>query len=275
MSEPLHFRWLGVAGVEIKVGDQILAIDPYFTRVPFRCLWLGRPQPNRALAIEKLPLCDHILVTHPHWDHLMDVPDAARHTGAAVLGSPNTCRMLRVLGIPESQTREIAVGDRLELGAFQVKILPSVHPRTPIDRRINAPLPPILTPPLRLTDYRMDACYSFLIEVSGYRLLYGPGQDPTQSAPADVAFTGAGASRRFYETMLAIVRPRVLVPVHWDNLFSPLSRPIRPMLAPPRLAIPPLRRLNLPSFARVIEAIAPETRVLIPEIFHPYTVSEL
>jgi L-ascorbate metabolism protein UlaG (beta-lactamase superfamily) len=28
----LTFRWLGVAGIELKTGEQILAIDPFLTR---------------------------------------------------------------------------------------------------------------------------------------------------------------------------------------------------------------------------------------------------
>jgi L-ascorbate metabolism protein UlaG (beta-lactamase superfamily) len=275
MNVSLHFRWLGIAGVEFGAGDQILAIDPYFTRVQFRYLLFGRPRPNRALTIETLPRCDTILVTHSHWDHLMDVPDAAQHTGAVVMGSPNTCRLLRVLGVPEGQIREVGVGDRLERGVFRVTVLAALHVRTPIDGRINAPLPPDLNPPLRLTDYRMDVCYSFLIEVGSHRLLCGASHDPKHAVPADVAFTGVNARRADDEMLLNVVRPRVLVAIHWDSLFSPLSRPIRPMLAPPRLAIPPFRRFDPHAFARRVEAIAPETRVLIPEIFRSYAVSEL
>lgn len=275
MSLSPHFRWLGVAGVEIKSGGQILVIDPYFTRLPFRSMWFGRARPNRALTIEKTPRCDHVLVTHPHWDHLLDVPDVVLHTGATVLGSANTCRLLSALGVPPEQIIEVGISNRLELGVFRIEVLPAIHPRTPIDRCINAPLPPNLKPPLRLTDYRMDVCYSFLIEVDGYRLLHGTGQDPIQSVPPDVAFTGAETLRRHYETLLDIVRPRLLVPIHWDDLFSPLSRPIRPMLSPPRLALPPFRRFDLAEFARMIQEISPEIAVLIPEIFRVYDVGKL
>jgi hypothetical protein len=89
-----------------------------------------------------------------------------------------------------------------------------------------------------------------------------------------VAFTGVLASRNHYKTLLASVRLRVLVPIHWDDLFRPLTKPLRPMLAPPRLAWPPLRRLDLPRFACMIAAISPKTRVIIPEIFRLYDVAE-
>ena len=28
----LKFRWLGVAGIELKAGEQVLVIDPFITR---------------------------------------------------------------------------------------------------------------------------------------------------------------------------------------------------------------------------------------------------
>ena len=42
MPEGVRFRWLGVAGVEIRAQGCTLAIDPYLTRIPFRSLWFGR-----------------------------------------------------------------------------------------------------------------------------------------------------------------------------------------------------------------------------------------
>ncbi len=45
------------------------------------------------------PRCDFVLVTHAHWDHLMDVPDVVLNTGATALGSANTCQLLALLGV--------------------------------------------------------------------------------------------------------------------------------------------------------------------------------
>jgi len=32
MDQAVWFRWLGVAGIEVRVNEQILAIDPFLTR---------------------------------------------------------------------------------------------------------------------------------------------------------------------------------------------------------------------------------------------------
>jgi len=141
---------------------------------------------------------------------------------------------------------------------------------TPLDRQINGALPSDLRLPLRLTDYRMDACFSFLIEAGGWRLLHG--ETPV---PADVWFSAPvrGLAMR---PLLDAVRPRLVVPVHWDDMFRPLTRPIRPTLALPRRIFPPrpIRRLDLAAYTRRIEQLSPGTPVRLPVIFRPVSLGE-
>ncbi|MHB8280669.1 MAG: hypothetical protein ACYDIA_23950 [Candidatus Humimicrobiaceae bacterium] len=35
MDQSIFLKWLGVAGIELKVNEHVLIIDPYFTRIPF------------------------------------------------------------------------------------------------------------------------------------------------------------------------------------------------------------------------------------------------
>lgn len=275
----VHCRWLGVAGVELSMGGQVLVVDPYFTRFPFWKMWIGSVRPDSALVARHIQHCDHILVTHPHFDHVMDVPAAAIHTGAMVSGSLNTCRIMEASGVPADQIREIEVGSRLELGDFRVDVLPARHGKTLVDPIINGPVPTGLKPPLHTFDYRMDECFTFLVGVDGLRLLIGSCETVDESTPADILFVGTVAltmePQRYYKALLARTRSKVVIPYHWDDLFRPLSRPLRPTFEPPAWAIPPLRRVDLSGFARMIDAIAPGTRVVIPEIFHSYAVDEL
>ena len=38
MEPTVRFRWLGVAGIELKANEQILVIDPFVTRPRFRSM---------------------------------------------------------------------------------------------------------------------------------------------------------------------------------------------------------------------------------------------
>jgi L-ascorbate metabolism protein UlaG (beta-lactamase superfamily) len=258
--------------IELKVDDQILVIDPYFTRIPFRRMWFGRIRPDGSLSAEQVPRCDFILVTHSHWDHLLDVPDVAHNTSATVLGSPNTCRLLVASGVPEEQIRLIGTGDSLALGSFQVEVLPAEHGKIPLDKLFNGPLSAHLRPPLRAWDCRMDSCLAFLIQAGEQRVLVGAAEYPEQGTTPDILFVGVTYSPARYRSLLQRARPPVVVPIHWDDMFRPLSKPIRPMLQPPAWAIPPLQRVNLAGFSQMIEQMAPGTKVIIPELFRLYNL---
>jgi hypothetical protein len=267
----MQFRWLGVGGIELRAGDQVILIDPYVTRFPLWRMAVGRVRPNRERIAAKIPRCDFVLVTHPHVDHLLDVPDVVRDMGAVALGSANTCRLLTVLGVPAAQVREIDVGDRLTLGNFRVDVLPAGHVTFWGWRPFSGPLPSDLRPPLRARDYRMDRCLGFLVDVGGHRLLHCPGV----AVPAEVLTVKPLGTRARYESLLRGVRPRVIVPVHWDDFGRPLSKPVRPILAPSGQTVPPLKRIDLAQFERMVEQIAPGTLVLIPEMFRAYELGEL
>ncbi len=266
-----HFRWLGAAGIDLQVNGQILAIDPFFTRPPLRSLWFGKAQPDQAMIEKWIRKYDYILISHPHYDHLMDVPVVLEKTGALALGSENACRIMRLLGAADKQVRRIETGDRITLGQFQVEAIASRHIRLPGFG--PGPLKEGLHPPLRLRDYRMDSSFSFLILAGARRLLVWTSALTEPAPQADVLFLSLTGTRAYLKDLLSKVQPGVVVPTHWDDFFRPLSRPIRPSFEPPRLAIPPVRRKDMDAFRSTIGEIAPGAKTIIPEIFHSYPLT--
>ena len=268
MGISIGLRWLGTAGVELRVKDQILVIDPYFTRCPFWKVWFGRVQPSKELIAEKIRRCDFVLVTHAHFDHIMDVPDVVHNTGAAVWGSPNSCRLLSACGVPADKIHQIAVGDEFTFGDFHVEVRRCHHVELP--GFLPGPVSPVLKPPLHVRDYRMDDYFSFRISAQGLRLLTDPGSCPEQAAPADVVFVIPSQDYGYYEALLRVVRPRVVIPYHFDDHFRSLSKSFRACCKPPRWAFPPLQRMSVTELRGMIEKLSPETEVLIPEAFRSY-----
>lgn len=274
MGSVVQFRWLGVAGIELRTNEQILVIDPFVTRPPFRRMWWGRVRSNSALVAAAVPQCDFVLVTHAHWDHVMDVPDVIGQTRARAFGSSNTCQLLAILGATDEYLQEIKAGDILTLGPFQVEVLPAEHGLVMGRPFAAGSLAPDLRLPLRMRDYRMDTCFSFLIEVGGLRCLDWGSERAEPAFPADVLFVKPQQEPAYYEALLSVTQPRIVVPIHWDDFMRPLSRPLRPMFKPPRLTFPPLKRVDLTLFRQLIKQVAPHARVLLPEIFHLYDLSD-
>ena len=275
METGVRFRWLGVAGVEIAANGEVLVVDPYLTRFPFWRQWIGAVQPNTELIAKLIPRCDYVLVSHSHHDHVMDVPSIVSNTGAVAMGSPNTCRLLEIHGIAAEQIRRIDTGDTLTLGSFQVQVLLAEHMPLPLEHLFNGPLRPNLRPPLRVLDYRMDFCFSFRIEAAGHSFLNWRSGSAEGALPADVLFVSPMGSRAFYQSLLGTVRPRIVVPVHWDNFYRPLSVPIRPMFSRASKLLPPLRRLQFARFEEMMAEIAPHVRLLVPEALRTYEMDAL
>ncbi|HEX9089922.1 MAG TPA: MBL fold metallo-hydrolase [Anaerolineales bacterium] len=257
----LSFRWLGVAGLELRANDQVLAIDPFFTRPSLK--GLVRPvRMNANLVAEKMPSCDYVLVTHSHWDHLFDVPGLMRQTNAKACGSANTCQLLRLHGVEESRILEVKVGERISLGVFNVDVIAGQHSRIPFGWIFNGGLNPNLRPPLRLQDYRMDECLGYCITVMGMRVLVCAAHPQ----PAETLFVVAQESHQYYMHLFREVQPHTVVLTHWDNFLRPLSKPLHRFTRPGRM---PLWRLT-----RLAQNILPKATVIIPEIFKHYPLRE-
>jgi L-ascorbate metabolism protein UlaG (beta-lactamase superfamily) len=272
-STPILFRWLGTAGIELALRDLMIVIDPYFSRVPIWKLLLGRVTPNHRAIAERIQRCDLLLITHAHFDHIMDVPEIVRNTGATAVGSPNSCGLLEALGVSQNKTREVNAGDQISVGEVRIEVRQARHPRIP--GFSPGPLHPDIRPPLRASSYRMDHCYSFLISVNGIRLLTDPGARPDDAVAADVLFVHPGKDNEYYKSLLRLVKPRITIPVHWDDFFRPLSEPLRPYWKPPALAFPPLQRIDLEKFKQTVLMIAQGGRVLEPEILRSYDLGAL
>lgn len=274
-NDPIvQLQYLGTAGWHLSVEGCGLLFDPYFTRVPLRRLAFGRIAPSPAAVQRHTPPAGWVVVSHAHFDHLLDVPEVARMSGATVYAPRQSCELLGVLGVPPEQVCAIVPGDQLPLGPFAVEVYEVPH-RVILGRvPAQGPLRAGLRPPLRARDYRFRELFSFRVEVGGMQVLIASGIEREPPVPADVLLVGADASREQLTRILGATQPRLVLPNHFDDIFRPLSKPARPSLHPlPGIALP--RRLDLGAWASLVSRLASRARVLIPERFTAYDLGEL
>lgn len=270
MQQSVYFRWLGVNSLEIRVADRVLLVDPYVTRVPLRNVYCGRLLPDSRVITETISECDYILLTHAHFDHLLDVPEVVRLTGAKVFGSHNTCQLLSICGVPGERIEQVKPGSLINLGPFEVAVRSAKHMCIP--GFSPGSLPGGLRPPLKARQYRMDSYYSYMIRTAGFRMLTDPGEHAEDAEPAEVLFVYTNRSTAYFEELLSVVRPKVVIPVHWDNMFRPLDAARRPLFRWPFLQ---KRNINIANFPRMIERIMPGTCCLTPDIMFSYDFAKI
>jgi L-ascorbate metabolism protein UlaG (beta-lactamase superfamily) len=266
MADELRYRWLGAAGIELEFRGGRILIDPYLSRFPLRYAVFGRPSPRTDLIARHFSPARAVLVSHSHFDHLADVPAVCRELGAVAYGSPNTGVILRAHGIPAEQIRTVQAGDSSAVGPFEVRFFSGEHGRM-LGLLPYAGAPPArLTPPLRLSDYRMDSMLSFHVRSPGGSILVWNGPPPADVPRADILFYCPLWGVQACAEIARSTRVRTVVPVHWDDFFSPLERPLRALIAPPGWRSLWIRRLDPAAFARSVNKILPDIKIVVPEV---------
>jgi L-ascorbate metabolism protein UlaG (beta-lactamase superfamily) len=233
----LEIAWLGVSGYRLSYEGVTVFIDPYVSRVPLRSLLLRRTaMPDEALIDRYASASGEVagvLVGHTHFDHAVDAPAIARRHGAKAYGSASLGHLMRLHGLGGLAV-EVVPHQRYELGPFVARFVPSRHSKLLFGRKV--PMDGELTcdhlDGLAPGAYRCGAVYGIRIEVAGIALYHQGSADLDDAElprePVDVFLAGvAGRSftPRYWERILPRLDPRVIVPTHYDNFFSPLGRP--------------------------------------------------
>jgi L-ascorbate metabolism protein UlaG (beta-lactamase superfamily) len=117
---PATLDWLGVATFRLQVDGLTIFLDAYMDRVP--------AAPPVGLTTAQVDRADFILVGHSHFDHLWGAERIARNTGATVIGSHETVRLMTEEEVPEEQLIAVAGGERIRLSNnVTVRVFPSQH----------------------------------------------------------------------------------------------------------------------------------------------------
>ena len=89
----LTLDWLGCATFRLQVDDTVIMLDAYIDRVP--------SAPDVGLTAADISRADAILVGHSHFDHIAGAEVIAANTGAPIIGSNESARVLLEAGISE------------------------------------------------------------------------------------------------------------------------------------------------------------------------------
>ena len=278
--------WLGTAGWELSDGDTIILVDPYISRIlgpqppgraPYVPLagdtrklygWDDVPAVDTPAVDSRVPKANFVLVTHTHYDHVLDVPHIALKTHATVIGTESTANVLRAYGVAEEQLISVRGGEDYEFGSFSVKVIPSIH--SPLDHKhyfSSAVAPAGMKAPLTLNQMHPEGgTLAYLVRFRGHQILVFGGMNyierELQGLEPDVVLIGAAGSRtENYDYCGRLMRvlhfPAVVIPTHWDNIAAPYGAPQDDALA------------ALQTFVKEMRAASPKSRVIIPKYFEP------
>ena len=263
-ANEISFQWLGTTGFMVRKGNFVVLIDPYLTRVGFPRLFLGPLVPDENMLREKIPRADYVFITDTHFDHCLDAPAIALRTGAKVVGSSTTAKILRLHNVPERQIIEVAGGETIQAGPFSVKVAKAQHGSIWIVKPFYGDVDASSGLPLNVWGYRNleNRCYHF--SAGGFRFFATSGSDLDEQflqgfqsdlVMANVTCLPAGAAER----LLRITRPSVVFPTHYDDFFRPFADGVQPF---------PVADLKI--FCRDVERLRPQAQLITLDFFQEY-----
>lgn len=237
----MRVTYLGTTVLLFDDGcDQIL-FDAYITRPPFLNAFFGKLKTDSDIVdsiIERFQInrLKAIFISHTHIDHVLDMPYIARRTNCDIYGSKSAVNVALGGGVDILKCHEYNFQDTYKIGNFEITILKSIHSRAHIynndlEKTIDKPL----IQPARKRDYKEGGSYDFLIRNNGKSYLIRPSYNyilgQLDGINADVLYLGiAGISRdkekevsTFFSETIDKVKPKIVIPIHWDNFFKPLD----------------------------------------------------
>ncbi|KNB53177.1 MBL fold metallo-hydrolase [Streptomyces caatingaensis] len=257
-----QLRWLGVAGWELSFSGHSILVDPYLSRQEYTGPGGSTIDPDTLLAPDtgtvETVARDHltgapdlVLVTHGHWDHLLDVPQlldrpAWRDATIRTLCGETPLHLLRALGVGRRRLdRCITVtgGEYLRFPegptsrppAWTVQVFRSLHSRLP-GYGFVAPGHLVTTPerPRTIKDLVEGGSLAYQVTVGadGLRVMFLSGtadfaEREVAGERPDVLVLGcsgnAGVHRHAERVMAALGNPPLVVPSHHDTMLGKLT----------------------------------------------------
>jgi L-ascorbate metabolism protein UlaG (beta-lactamase superfamily) len=218
-AQQVEVLWLGHAAFRItSVAGTVIVIDPYFTKNP--------KTPAKYKDLKALGKVDLILVTHGHSDHIGDLPELAKTTGAPVVANHDLANNLVALGVLDgSRTINMNKGGMVApLGpGIKVHMVPAEHSSAAnlMAFKPEAPGAPYFTGGAAV-GYVVEFENGFKVYHSGDTDVFGDMALIHRFFKPDLALICIGGHftmdpERAAYALRELIRPKQVIPIHYGT----------------------------------------------------------
>ncbi|MBF0118195.1 MAG: MBL fold metallo-hydrolase [Desulfobacterales bacterium] len=225
----LKLKWLGTAGFHITYKDVEILLDPF----------ISRPEganPFFSYTIYDFERVKAILISHGHFDHVMDVPRLAKISEAKIIAPLICCKNLKKIGINPDRLYANEKTKIYELNHnISIEIIPSRHILFDSEMVLKTLLKifkgGIFFKLLPLVlNYPMGSNSEFLLNFDGYKVLFSGSGGGDFHKLADfnpdcflLPFAGRTDVIAHYMNAIKILSPKTVILHHFDNFYPNFS----------------------------------------------------
>ena len=268
----MKFRWFGAAGLEFQFNSSTILIDPYLSRhSPFNIIF-AKLIPNIQTIKRYVSIADQIFVSHSHFDHISDIPEIYRITNADIYSTKYGKDILIDKMVPENKI--FVLVDKAKIDKPDYSLSPIYGDHMPIIGKKqylkqNNKIPEKIE---RSFHYCMDDLYNFFIEYNDIKILIWNSHFKNDLINADVLIIKP--QDNIVLEIVKQIRPKLLVPVHWDKLWKKEIRNTDTIPICFDKNYSKVRAFSWNKFISTINKITPETKILIPEHNQIYNIQD-
>lgn len=239
----LSAQYFGTTSVVFRDGRNAVMVDALLTRPSMSKVLFGKLASDPAVIDDTLRRAslshvDLLLISHTHYDHVLDAAVIADRLGSTIVGSSSTRQVALGANVAPSRIIVVNGGEKLEAGDFKVTVFRSLHS---LGDRVPGQVTRPIRQPASAKEYKEGGTYAYLIEHRGLRILvhasanFVPGM--YRGVHADVIFLATGGlapqpadfTGRYWAETVEATGAKLVVPIHWDDFFQPLDRPLQPL----------------------------------------------